>query len=70
MADIHDDQDGESVRSDNDPSEEVMDIDEVVEDTYGNKPKAGVPFTVADEMAQDEDDRRDMPEDEGEEEAD
>ncbi len=43
---------------DHDETAEVMDVDEMVKSVYGNKPKAGKPFTMADEVKKDEEDRR------------
>lgn len=40
------------------PSSDVVDIDDMVEKVYGNKPKAGEPFSMADEIQKDEEDRR------------
>ena len=41
-----------------DETAEPMDIDEMVESVYGNKPEAGEPFTMANEVEKDEEDRR------------
>lgn len=53
---LEDDKDDE----DFEPSSDVVDIDDMVEKVYGNKPKAGLPFSMADEMEKDEEDRRGM----------
>jgi len=42
------------------PSSDVVDIDDMVEKVYGNKPQAGVPFSMAEEVEKDEEDRRGM----------
>ncbi|MFC1654148.1 hypothetical protein ACFL1M_04900 [Patescibacteria group bacterium] len=41
-----------------DPSSDVVDIDEAVKEVYGNKPKPGEPWTMGDEVEKDEKDRR------------
>jgi hypothetical protein len=46
---------------DHEPSEDVMDIDNAMESTIGNVPDRTEPFSIADEVAGDEQDRRDAP---------
>jgi hypothetical protein len=46
--------------ADFEPSSDVVDIDDMVEKVYGNKPRAGVPFSMADEVDKDEEDRHGM----------
>jgi hypothetical protein len=44
--------------NEHDETAEVMDIDEMMESVTGNKPKAGEPFSMAEEVEKDEEDRR------------
>jgi len=48
---------------DYEPSSDVVDIDQAMKDVIGNDPDPTEPFSLADEVEDDEADRRDAPDD-------